>query len=160
MTNDVLVAPTTIRDVKLSDLVRADDIIVGVHARDIAGAAAQILERTLPRHGFPADEVHRLAGRVIAREREMATSCGLSAIPHARDAAIKSFIAAIGTNRDGVIEGQREPRVIIAFLSPASKTSEHLELLASLSRFAHDSTVMNAIAEAPTAEKVLELLKR
>jgi mannitol/fructose-specific phosphotransferase system IIA component (Ntr-type) len=145
---------------KLGDLVSAEDIVVGVRARDIAGAAETILERTLPGHGFSPDEVRRLAGAVIAREREMPTTCGSSAIPHARDAAVKSFIAAIGTNRDGVIEGQRAPRVIIAFLSPASKTSEHLELLATLSRLAHESSVMDAIAEAATAESVVELLKR
>ena len=145
---------------KLGDLVSVDDIILGVRAQDIAAAAAQILERTLPHHGFSPDEVRRLAGAVIAREREMPTTCGASAIPHARDAAVKSFIAAIGANRDGIIEGQRDPRVVIAFLSPASKTSEHLELLASLSRLAHDSRAIDSIAEATTRESVAELLKR
>jgi mannitol/fructose-specific phosphotransferase system IIA component (Ntr-type) len=145
---------------KLSDLVSADDIILGVRAPDIAGAAALLLERTLPGHGFSPDEVRRLADAVVAREREMSTACGASAIPHARDAAVRSFIAAIGTNRDGIIEGQRDPRVIITFLSPASETSEHLELLASLSRLAHERSVMDAIAEATTVENVVELLKR
>ena len=145
---------------KLSDLVSADDIIVGVRAPDIAGAATQILERTLPRHGFSPAEVRRLISAVVAREQEMSTTCGASAIPHARDAAVKSFIAAIGTNRDGILEGQRAPRVIFAFLSPDSKTSEHLALLASLSRLAHESSVMDAIAEATTPENVVELLKR
>jgi mannitol/fructose-specific phosphotransferase system IIA component (Ntr-type) len=145
---------------KLSDLLSADDIVFGVRAPGIAEAAAQLLERTLPSHGFSPDEVRRLAGAVIAREREMSTACGASAIPHARDAAVKRFIAAIGTNRDGVIEGQADPRVIIAFLSPAAKTSEHLELLASLSRLAHDRGAMDAIAEATKAEDVVELLKR
>ncbi len=144
----------------LSDLVSVDDVIIGVRARDVGEAAAQVLERTLPRLGFSPDEVKRLSAAVVAREREMATTCGAAAIPHARDGAVKSFIAAIGTNRDGIVEGQRDPRVIIAFLSPSSKTSEHLQLLASLSRLAHESKVMDAIAEPTTAERVVELLKR
>jgi mannitol/fructose-specific phosphotransferase system IIA component (Ntr-type) len=145
---------------KLSDLVTANDIVLGVRAPDIAGAATQLLERTLPHHGFSPDEVRRLAGAVAAREREMTTTCGAGAIPHARDAAVKSFIAAVGTNRDGVVEGERDPRVIIAFLSPAAKTQEHLHLLASLSQLLHESAAIDAIAEAQTAENVVELLKR
>jgi len=144
----------------VSDLVGVEDVVRGVRSPDVAGAAAQILERTLPHHGFSSDDVHRLTAAVIAREREMPTTCGGSAIPHARDAAVTSFIVAIGTNGEGVIEGQREPRVIIVFLSPASKTSEHLELLASLSLLAHDTAAMAAIAEAATAEGVVALLKR
>jgi mannitol/fructose-specific phosphotransferase system IIA component (Ntr-type) len=145
---------------QLSDLVRADDIILGVRARDVAAAAADILGQTLPHHGFSSDAVRRLIDAVIARESEMPTTCGASAIPHARDAAVESFVVSIGTNRDGVIEGQRDPRVIIAFLSPASKHAEHLELLAALSRLAHETVTMNAIAEAATAEEVIALLKR
>jgi mannitol/fructose-specific phosphotransferase system IIA component (Ntr-type) len=144
----------------LADLVSVDDIIIGSRASDIAGAASQILERSLPHHGFSPDEVSRLAAAVVARERELPTTCGDGAIPHARDAAITSFIAAIGTNRDGIVEGQTEPRVIFTFLSPASKSSEHLELLAALSRLAHETATMNAIAEAATAEDVVTLLKR
>jgi len=151
---------TTIHPMQLSDLVQADDIILGVRAHDVAGAAAEILGRTLPRHGFAPDTVRRLIDAVIAREREMPTTCGASAIPHARDVAVKSFVAAIGTNGGGIIEGQREPRVIIAFLSPLEKHGEHLQLLAALSRLAHDTPAMNAIAEAKTAEDAIALLKR
>jgi Phosphotransferase system mannitol/fructose-specific IIA domain (Ntr-type) len=145
---------------KLRKFVTASDVLIGLRARDIAAASAQLLERTLPHHGFAPDEVRRLTDAVVAREREMPTTCGSGAIPHARDAAVGSFIAAIATNRDGIVEGQREPRVIIAFLSPASKTDEHLHLLTALSRLAHESATMDAIAEAPTAERVVELLKR
>ncbi|HEX7676901.1 MAG TPA: PTS sugar transporter subunit IIA [Thermoanaerobaculia bacterium] len=145
---------------QLSDLVQADDIILGVRAPDVAGAAAEILGRTLPHHGFAPDAVRRLIDAVIAREHEMPTTCGASAIPHARDAAVDRFVVAIGTNRDGIIEGQREPRVIIAFLSPLEKHADHLELLAALSRLAHDTPAMNAIADAKTAAEAIALLKR
>jgi mannitol/fructose-specific phosphotransferase system IIA component (Ntr-type) len=145
---------------KLSELVGADDVVLGVRARDVAGVAAEILRRALPHHGFSAETTERLIAGVIAREREMPTTCGASAIPHARDSAVTSFVVAIGTNGEGLIEGQHEPRVIIAFLSPASKTAEHLELLRTLSGLAHDTKAMNAIAEAVTAADVVALLNR
>ncbi|MCU1350067.1 MAG: fructose transporter subunit [Acidobacteria bacterium] len=145
---------------KLSELVGADDIILGVRARDVGGAAAEILRRALPHHGFSPETTERLIGAVMAREREMPTTCGGSAIPHARDAAVTAFVVAIGTNGDGILEGEREPRVIIAFLSPTAKTGEHLELLRTLSSLAHDASTMKAIAEAKTVAEVMELLKR
>jgi mannitol/fructose-specific phosphotransferase system IIA component (Ntr-type) len=145
---------------RLSDFVQAGDIVLGVRARDIAGAAAEMLGKTLPGHGYAPDVVRRLIDAVIAREQEMSTACGASAIPHARDAAVGTFVAAIGTNGGGIIEGEREPRVVIAFLSPLDKHAGHLELLAALSRLAHDTAAMNAIAEAKTAEEVVALLKR
>jgi mannitol/fructose-specific phosphotransferase system IIA component (Ntr-type) len=40
--------------------------------------------------------VQRLIDKVVSREKEMPTTCGTGAIPHARDAAITSFIAAVG----------------------------------------------------------------
>lgn len=145
---------------KLGDLIAADDILLDVRAPDVAGAAAAILERTLPRHGFSPDAVRTLVGAVVAREREMPTTCGASAIPHARSAAVGSFLAAVGTNRGGVLEGQRDPRVVIVFLSPAAKTAEHLQLLAALARLGHDTKAIDAIAEAATAEEIVALLKR
>jgi len=146
--------------VKIGDLVHADDVLLGIHAKDIAHAAEQLLAQTLPKRGISAGETRRLIDAVIAREREMATTCGVSAIPHARDASLHSFVVAIGVNRDGILEGASEPRVIVAFLSPESQRSEHLALLASLSRLSHDRATIDAIADAKTAQDVVALLQR
>ena len=145
---------------KLGDLIGTTDVAIGLRGRDIADAAAQLLRQTLPRRGIAPDEVNRMIDAVIAREREMPTTCGIAAIPHARDAAITSFIAAVGTNGDGVVEGKPQPRVLIAFLSPAASRAEHLAFLASLSRLASDTRTMDAIAAAATPDDVVALLQR
>ena len=144
---------------KLSDVIGADDVVLGLRGNDIAGAAAKLLEQTLPKHGLPHEEVQRLIDKVVSREKEMPTTCGTGAIPHARDAAITSFIAAIGINPDGIIEGKRQPRVIIAFLSPESQRNEHLAFLASLSRIVSSAEKTDAIARAATAADVVALLQ-
>src|SRR5262249_7329786 len=118
------------RGVKLGDLINAGDVSIGLRGRDIADAAAQLLRQTLPRRGIAPADVQRMIDAVVAREREVPTTGGVAAIPHARDETISSFIAAVGTNRDGVVEGKPHPRVLIAFLSPASSRSEHLAFLA------------------------------
>jgi PTS system fructose-specific IIC component len=146
--------------VKIGDLVRADDIVLGIRAKDVADAAQQILALTLPKHGVSSSEARRLIDAVIAREREMPTNCGVSAVPHARDASLRSFIVAVGVNRDGILENAKEPRVIVTFLSPESLRNDHLALLASLSRLSHDRATIDAIADAKTAEEVVALLQR
>ena len=144
----------------VTDLIGPDDIVFGVHANDVAHAAAQLLQTTLPRRGVDAAEAHRLVNKVMAREREIPTTCGVTALPHARDAAVSSFIGAIAINPNGIVDGQRDPRVIIAFLSPEAQRNEHLQLLASLSRLARDNAAINALAEAKTPQDVVALLKR
>jgi mannitol/fructose-specific phosphotransferase system IIA component (Ntr-type) len=93
------------------DLVQPGDVVLGVRAPDVSAAAAQLLEKTLSRRKFPPAEITRLVNAVIERERDASTLCGPIAIPHARDAAIQSFLAAVAINPDGIIEGAASPRV-------------------------------------------------
>jgi len=144
--------------VKLGEILSTGDIVIGVCGADIADVASQLLRRTLPDHGIAAADIERIVHSVTAREREMATTCGHSALPHARDTAINEFIATIAINRDGVVKGKPEPRVVIAFVSPESKRNEHLTFLASLSRLVSDAKAMNAIASATTPEEALQTL--
>jgi mannitol/fructose-specific phosphotransferase system IIA component (Ntr-type) len=146
--------------VKLGDFLQPHDVVFGIHARDIAAVAEQLLAETLPHHHFAPESVHRLIDAVILREREISTDCGPAAIPHARDASVRHFIGAIAANPDGIIEGAKEPKVVFAFLSPEPQRDEHLALLRSLSALARDTAVIEAIANAKSGEDVVALLKR
>lgn len=97
---------------------------------------------------------------MLARERETPTLCGAIAIPHARDAQVSRFIVSIAVNPTGVLEGVGAPRVLIAFLSPEVKRSEHLDLLARLARLSRDQAAISAMAAAATAQGVLEVILR
>jgi mannitol/fructose-specific phosphotransferase system IIA component (Ntr-type) len=144
---------------QLIDLLTADDVVFGIRAPDIGAAAATLLHTTLPRHGFAPADVARLVDAVLARERETPTLCGAIAIPHARDAQVSQFIVSIAVNPAGVLEGVGAPRVLIAFLSPEVKRSEHLDLLARLARLSRDQAAISAIAGAKDAAAVLEVIR-
>jgi mannitol/fructose-specific phosphotransferase system IIA component (Ntr-type) len=144
---------------QLIDLLTADDVVFGVRALDIGAAADRLLRTTLPHHGFALAEVERLVAAVLARERETPTLCGAIAIPHARDAHVSQFIVSIAVNPAGVVEGADSPRVLIAFLSPETKRSEHLELLARLARLSRDHAAISAMAGASSAQAVLEVIR-
>lgn len=141
------------------DLMTPNDVVFGIRGADIGAAAASLLRSALPHHGLEPAEVERLVQAVLARERETPTLCGAIAIPHARDAKVKDFIIAIGINRDGVVEGQATPRVMVSFLSPAARRNEHLDLLARLARLSRDNGTISAIAAAGGPAAVLEIIR-
>ena len=145
---------------QLADLLTKDDMVFGIRGADIAEAAAQLLRQTLPRRGSAPSDVARLVNAVIAREREAPTLCGPIAIPHARDSQLKSFVAAVGINRDGIVAGSPTPRIVIAFLSPDAQRTEHLTLLSSLARLSRDQPAIDAIATASTPEEVLSVVRQ
>ena len=143
----------------LADFLGKDDIAFGIRGSDVGAAAAQLLQQTLPRRGFSSSDIQRLITAVIAREREAPTLCGTIAIPHARDPQLAAFVMAIGVNAQGVVDGVPTPRVIIAFLSPDARRSEHLALLATLARLARDQAAVDAIATATDPEAVLNVIR-
>ena len=143
---------------QLSDLIEPGDIVIGVHAPDIGTAAAQLLRETLPRRGFAPGDVDRAVNAVLEREREAPTLCGSIAIPHARDPRLQSFVAAIGVNATGIVDGSPTPKVMIVFISPEAKRSEHLALLASLARFGRDDAAVASMAAATSAEDVVRFI--
>ena len=143
---------------QLAELIEAKDIVIGTRAPSIGLAAEQLLRTTLPRRGFAAADIERFVSAVVEREREAPTLCGAIAIPHARDPQIQSFVGAIGINAAGIIEGSPGTRVVIVFLSPEGKRSEHLALLASLARLGRDNAAVAALAAAASAEDVVRLL--
>jgi mannitol/fructose-specific phosphotransferase system IIA component (Ntr-type) len=144
--------------VQLTDLIEPGDVVIGARSTTVGLAAADILRATLPRRGFSSADVERFVAAVLEREREAPTLCGAIAIPHARDPQLQQFVAAIGINPAGIIDGPGAPRVLIVFLSPDAKRSEHLALLASLARLGRDTTLVASLAAASTAEDVVRLL--
>src|SRR5205807_7661625 len=110
---------------------------------------------------YAPTDIERITAALLAREREVSTVCGaILALPHARDAAIAEFVAGLGVNANGVIEGNRTVRVIVAFVSPEGDRSGHLALLASLARLSRDARTIDALATAANPQAVVEILRQ
>ena len=145
----------------LADLIAADDIVCGFRAGDVGSGGAELLQRALGRRGYSSEDIERITAALLAREREVSTVCGeVLALPHARDAKIGEFVAGLGVNAQGVIEGNRILRVVVAFVSPEGDRSGHLALLASLARLSRDSRTIDAIAVAADPQAVVEILRQ
>lgn len=144
----------------LADLITADDVVFGLHAADSALAAAELLRETLTRRRFSTADIKRIAAAVMKREHESATHCGALVIPHARDPRISSFLVAVGINPEGIADDSATQRVMVAFVSPEEKRSEHLLLLSQLARLSRDTRAIDAIIGAHDAATVVDVLRR
>ena len=145
---------------RIADRIAADDIEIGIRAADVGSAGARLLEHALSRRGYPPDDVARIVAALVERERQISTVCSDTlALPHARDTKIGEFVIALGTNAEGVMDGNRALRVVVAFASPEGDRSGHLELLASLARLSRETQTVKAIAEANDAQAVMEILR-
>lgn len=145
--------------IALTELLELQDIHVGFQAPSVVDAVPVLLRPPLARRGISSETIVEILNAVTRREHETSTVCGSLALPHTRSADVREFIFAIGANSGGVIPGSREPRLILAFVSPDQKREQHLHLLASLARLSQNAGVVNQIAGAATAEEVIDALR-
>ncbi|HKB80012.1 MAG TPA: PTS sugar transporter subunit IIA [Thermoanaerobaculia bacterium] len=138
--------------------IDARDVVLGFQAGSTLDAIPKLLDPALRRR-LDAAAVQPILDAALRREQEISTRCGALLLPHARSAAVSEFILAAGTNAAGVIAGQSEPRLIVAFVSPFEQRDQHLRLLASLARLAKDAAAVARIVAASTPEEVIDLLR-
>jgi mannitol/fructose-specific phosphotransferase system IIA component (Ntr-type) len=145
--------------IDLSELFHADDVHVRFRADSVIDAIPVLLRPALTRRIHDRDSVERIVEAAIKREEETSTRCGSLYLPHARSASLDDFILALGANTDGVLRGQPEPRLIVAFASPEGRREQHLQLLATLARLSQNAAVVEKIADASGGEEVLQILR-
>ncbi|HEX9161436.1 MAG TPA: PTS sugar transporter subunit IIA, partial [Thermoanaerobaculia bacterium] len=144
------VAPHTLLD--------ARDVHLQFRADSIVAAIPPLLGPALVRIAGEA-AAESIVADVVKREQEGATKCGPIGLPHTRSAAVDEFVLAVAVNPDGVIAGDAEPRIMFAFVSPAARRQEHLNLLAALARLSQNAAVVDQIVRATSPEQVVETLR-
>ncbi len=143
----------------ITDLLRSEDIHLHFAAPTVIDAIPVLLGPALAHHVSNAGVRQEIIDAVIKRERDTATACGTLSLPHARHAMVDEFVVSVGANAGGVIEGQREPRIMFAFVSPERKREEHLHFLASLARLSQNRELTDRIASANDPDDVLAALR-
>jgi mannitol/fructose-specific phosphotransferase system IIA component (Ntr-type) len=142
----------------VSDLLDARDIHLRFRAPSVVEAIPALLQPALSRRLDEAT-VRSIIDDVVKRETEGTTNCGPLGLPHARSNAVDDFVLSIGVNSEGMIAGQREPRILFAFVSPAARRQEHLNFLAALARISQNPAIVEQIVRAVTPEQVIEAIR-
>jgi PTS system nitrogen regulatory IIA component len=109
--------------------------------------------------GLDVAAVHR-----VLAERESLASTGVGsgvAIPHGRLPGLSSIQAALGICQQGVsfdaIDG-RPVHIFVAILAPEQQSSQHLKVLARVSRVLRDAPTRARLLEARTAEEAISIV--
>lgn len=144
----------------LQEILTAGRTTTALAARDKAGALRALAELFARDDGtLDAEEIYR-----VLSEREQLASTGVGsgvAVPHGRLAGLGSIRAALGVCEHGVrfdaIDGD-PVQVFVAILAPEDQPSQHLRVLAEVSRRLRDDAVRQAILGADDATAAMSAL--
>ncbi|MBX3250085.1 MAG: PTS sugar transporter subunit IIA [Myxococcales bacterium] len=109
---------------------------------------------------LPEDEVYRV---LMARESLASTGVGSGvAIPHGRVAGLDQIRAALLVHGEGVpfdaVDGERV-QVFVAILAPEDKPSQHLRVLAEVSRLLRRREVRERLVSAESIADILDVVR-
>lgn len=145
---------------KIRDLLNKDSIIIDLQARDKNDTIVQMA-------GFLASinnlQDHDLIFRkILEREAEMSTGIGLGiAIPHARVETVDRVYMAAARSVKGIdftaIDGQ-PVYLIFMIVSPVHASSDHMQVLSSLSRIMAYEDIRKKLRTVKKQEQFLDLL--
>ncbi|VGO17337.1 PTS system fructose-specific EIIABC component [Pontiella desulfatans] len=106
----------------------------------------------------------RDAALEAVKERESKMSTGMQngvAIPHGKTDAVKSLVAAVGLNKDGVDFDSMDGApctIFIMTVSPTKRTGPHIQFLAEVSRLISQPAEREKLLAAKTHGDIYEIL--
>ena len=148
--------------IRICDHLNAEHVSVPLRSRDKAGAIDELISKLSANGAITNVEWARRA----VWDREFTRSTGIGngvALPHGKTAGVEQLVLAAGTSRDGVeFESidQRPAHIVILILSPLSRTSEHIQALARLSRLLSVDVTRRQLISAPDARELCKALER
>ncbi|MDH4227466.1 MAG: PTS sugar transporter subunit IIA [Deltaproteobacteria bacterium] len=145
---------------KVSDILRVENIVAGLFSSDKRGALAELsghLAGTVP----GIDEAY-LLGCVLERERLGSTGIGHGvALPHAKVRGLDSLCIVLGRSRQGIdFQAADGAPVHLIFLvaAPENSTAVILKALSSLSRLLKEPGVMEGLIKADSAAAMRQFI--
>ena len=145
---------------KIQDLLQKNCILIDLKGNDKSEILTQMA--TYMASLFDLEESENIVRRIVERESEMSTGIGFGiAIPHARLSGIDRPYMIAGRSVQGIpFEAIDEQLVHLIFMmvSPTNTTTEHTQILSSLSRIMSYEEMRNCLFAADTPEKFLDAI--
>jgi fructose-specific phosphotransferase system IIA component len=143
---------------RLSDILKINDIKVPMTATDKKGAIAELVQVLADASELKDAKV--LLASVLEREATRTTGIGNGlAIPHGKCSGVDHLVVAIGKPEKPIdfesIDG-RPVNLIVLLASPPDQTGPHIQALARISRLMTVEAFRNAMRTATTAQQILD----
>src|SRR5207248_7526060 len=126
------------------------------------GAIREIVESLRAAGPFKNADVDDVVRAILKREMLGSTGIGRGvAIPHTKHASVERLLGTVAVSKIGVpfesLDG--EPvYVFVLLISPQDRPGDHLRALENVSRSLRNDHFVQALREARTRERVIELL--
>ena len=142
----------------LAELLDPRRVSLGLKAQDKEGVLAELADLLADEGEDPT----RIVEVLWAREQLASTGVGSGvAIPHGRLKGLRAIRATLGVHPEGVafdaVDGERV-HVFVAILAPEDRPSQHLKLLAEISRLLRHKEVRERLRTAEDYEAVVACL--
>jgi len=145
--------------VKLADILRAEHMVVPLHAATVKQATEQLAERLIA--AGTVTEPQRLLAVIKHAWPEDMVSVGEHAfLPHFRTEAAPGLVSAVGI-APTPIRWEKDPhrtaRVVILIVAPPRETPTYLQVVGAFARALSDPGTVLALLAAKTPEQVVGL---
>ena len=145
---------------RLSELLNENSVSMRLRAREKREALVELVDLLESGHGFNSQG--EILDRVMRRESMMTTGIGNGvAIPHGKARSVDRMAAAVGVCPDGLefdSEDGQPVYLMVLLVSPESVTTQHVKVLANLSRLLKEESVRTALREAKSPEAFMASL--
>ncbi len=150
-----------LQDMRLADYIRPEFILPDLHADDAESTIRALSEHLTLQH--VVEDGAEVNQALMERERLHTTAIGHGvAIPHATVDGVDYTILLVAVAPDAIRFGppESEPcRIFFLLLSPPGQESEHIKLLARLSRLVRHPGFVERLGGATSIEGVLETIR-
>jgi PTS system fructose-specific IIC component len=147
---------------KLSVMLAQDAIVLDLKAQEKTGVIRELAQLLIGK-GVITD-AEDFFSAILKRENLESTGIGSGvAIPHARTKAVKQLVLAFGRSTSGVDFNSLDGKPcydIFLIAAPEEKKSEYIAALARLSKFLRREEVRTDLANAKSAEEIVEIIKK
>lgn len=145
---------------RLSELLNPNAISLRLRAQSKREALVEMVELLEAAHGFQSQG--EILDRVVRREAMMTTGIGNGvAIPHGKARSVVRMAAACAVAPEGLefeSEDGQPVYLLVLFVSPENDTTQHVRMLANLSRLLKEETVRQSLREARSVDEFMNVL--
>jgi fructose-specific phosphotransferase system IIA component len=146
---------------RLSELLNASAVTMRLKAGSKREALVELTELLEAAHGFHSQG--EILDRVMRREAMMTTGIGYGvAIPHGKARSVDRMAAAVGVAPQGLefeSEDGQPVYLLVLFVSPENATTQHVRVLANISRLLKEESVRKSLREARSPEAFISALQ-
>jgi len=148
--------------VKIQDLLQKSSILIDLKSTEKDQVLRQTAKFMASLYGL--DNGEQISRLILERESDMSTGIGYGiAIPHARITGIDRLYMVAARSVNGIEFGAIDDQpvhLIFMLISPANTSTEHTQILSSLSSIMAYEDVREKLFSAETVEQFLDIIKK